>query len=523
MRAKLWALGCGLSTVLVATVAEAKHYDVSASGHLIYQETDGSWHPMANVRVRLLHDDFDLKHEMGTATTDANGNFNISGRTGLLQIGKPSPYVQFVLEKDGRVDVRDLIGFSHRCNSGKKNHTDGHINFGTMSMDHNRSLLYVRANQQYDYFQQHVGGEIPSHGGTIGVIYPAVLDAGVPYTTEESIHWPGKYTNYNAAYHEWGHRIRHAADGSFFHFLGDVLHYTYLQQHWYYKQTNAGFAFNEGWAEYHSTLLDPNERNNFHAWHYVAPTGNQPTEAIEGNVAADLLKLSDECGGFKALWTTLRNAGEHKVHSLSEFYSRFIHEHPTCKVPLTHVGPSGHANTAQHPATPPVAHDVVSLQDQVAHLKKELDDIFQRGAVPVQHSAHTAPKNLEGKRSQAHDNSQAAARDALRKHILGIKPATVQSLADGSHAKDVDAARANYTEQVAKERIAQLEQLKAEVAKERAAAKDAETREYLESVAARYEKEEQELKELLKNKGNGNTKMPESLYPNSGVETTTQH
>ena len=58
-------------------------------------------------------------------------------------------------------------------------------------------------------------------------------------------------------FHEFGHRIRHAADGDEAHFLGDAIRFQYARHPAADDHANLGFAFNEGWAEYHATLLDP--------------------------------------------------------------------------------------------------------------------------------------------------------------------------------------------------------------------------------------------------------------------------
>ena len=44
--------------------------------------------------------------------------------------------------------------------------------------------------------------------------------------------------------------MRHSYDGSYGHFLVDVGWYIYTRNHDCGKQTNNGFAFNEGWAEF---------------------------------------------------------------------------------------------------------------------------------------------------------------------------------------------------------------------------------------------------------------------------------
>jgi len=51
-------------------------------------------------------------------------------------------------------------------------------------------------------------------------------------------------------YHEFGHSIRHVADGDRAHWDGDVGAYAYGRVHDDNMLLDAGFAFNEGWAHY---------------------------------------------------------------------------------------------------------------------------------------------------------------------------------------------------------------------------------------------------------------------------------
>src|SRR6185369_9205652 len=86
---------------------------------------------------------------------------------------------------------------------------------------------------------------------------PVVLSFGSPFTTWDTIHWPGVKKDFGAFYHEFGHRLRHAIDGDVAHFNNDLVWYRYGRHHERDEDTNLGFAFNEGWANYFRDRLQP--------------------------------------------------------------------------------------------------------------------------------------------------------------------------------------------------------------------------------------------------------------------------
>jgi hypothetical protein len=95
--------------------------------------------------------------------------------------------------------------------------------------------------------------------------------AGVPFSPYTDIFWPAGYSPTknigtttkpvirSVAQHEFAHTVRHALDGDTAHFLLDSGRFWYLRSHSgsSCEQTNHGFAFNEGWAEYWADEVRP--------------------------------------------------------------------------------------------------------------------------------------------------------------------------------------------------------------------------------------------------------------------------
>ena len=98
-------------------------------------------------------------------------------------------------------------------------------------------------------------------------------------------------------------------DGTFLHFLSDVVKYKYTQTHTCGKLTNKGFAFNEGWAE-------------FWAGTCFGIYGNSPTDySYEGNVAKALRTLKANCGTSDGQMIDVLQRNPRSIHSFDEYAS----------------------------------------------------------------------------------------------------------------------------------------------------------------------------------------------------------
>jgi hypothetical protein len=312
---------------------------VDASGKLVFVDThDGKVKGLANVRVRLMDENWGSPdQEVATTFTAADGSYRLKGAAG-------DPYIEFVLQHDHYVDVRDGGNSSYRFTTETIHGAKGPTDFKTVTLDDPIvAHLWAYTSQVYDAFKQRTGQRAPGSDGNVGVVYPTIIEFGSPWTTNVAIHWVADDDGYRALFHEFGHRLREGIDGDGTEFINDAVAFTYARSHAWNLLSNEGFAFNEGWAEYHSTLFDnklfdPNNVHDFlEGW---TTLGNW--QKVEGNVAASLLKLSDACGGFPSLWKALASAKQNTswvpfrkggIHSYQEFEDAFIAQNPGCKRP----------------------------------------------------------------------------------------------------------------------------------------------------------------------------------------------
>src|SRR5205085_9811601 len=183
--------------------------------------------------------------------------------------------------------------------------------------------------------------------------------------------------DYRVPKHEFGHTVRHKLDGGLAHFLFDVGHFNYLQNHSACNRTNPGFAFNEGWAEYWANDYGP------------APNcpGASPTDySIEGNVASALAGLDANCRGVTraTMVNVLRSnpAGVvGGIHSFEDFKS-----HLTCHPQVGGISPSLTQREVGQPKNQRlgVRHDILSFYKRLGKTdRKQL-----AGAV---NASHTPP------------------------------------------------------------------------------------------------------------------------------------
>lgn len=526
----------GLAVVLAITlapVAARAEYTVRGKGRLIIKEGDVEM-PVPRARVQLMDQDSDFDEVLAVGMTDANGNFDLTGHgddsfTMCDGCEYPDPYMKYILIDEGRVDVHNIWGFTHFGLSSVKEDRRGTIDWGKERFEHDEELyprLFRHVQVQYAKFTELTGdSRVPE--GKVGVTVPEVIEFGVPWTGVENIHWPGDYKSVEdtkAVFHEFGHRIRHRADGDLGHFLGDAMRFNYARSHSMKEHSNLGFAFNEGWAEYHATLLDADARERVSGWAIREPGAEE--DEIEGNVAKKLFDLSARCGGFKNMWAALK-AGTGKsidggpagalagIHSYKQLESQ-VTKMFTC-LPKTIVGSPIIGSLAK-----PVVKPGVALGSQSAAVAQILAGLDGKAARPTKvkwdaarlaklPAPLQAPMKRLGDKRGAHAKAhEATMRAALRTLTQTVRPATAQTAADGSYERNVSAARAAMIKTTGEARMRQIAEIKQDLARERAASSDRRFHAYLDRLTRRYAEQEAEIRRALATPG---APVPDALVP----------
>lgn len=223
---------------------------------------------------------------------------------------------------------------------------------------------YMRATGQRPLIGEH---------GNYQIVMESTI-SGFVWTSRDTTHWEfnwvvGEYSNpsapanpeklsyadifqlYGTNLHEFGHALRHTADGSDNHFNWDVTRFVYAHKHEHCRSYptgyiwNNGYGFNEGWADYwqetsYSGILKG-----------CISDGMDPKDfRQEGSVALDLEALEASlgtCAGISArlqgddlirqrrglMFEVLSGAGHEKIHSDGDFRAAFQKHFPNCPMP----------------------------------------------------------------------------------------------------------------------------------------------------------------------------------------------
>jgi hypothetical protein len=468
---------------------------VHAFGQLVFNDENGKLQPLARAYVKLMDEDFGpTDQEMAHGYTDAHGKFDLTGKASDANCTgagckRPDPYVEFVLHEDHRVEVKDPIGNSPRVHTAVRPDTCGEIDFKRQQWSGAEldAILYAHGQAAYETFNTLTGANerVPGNGGLVGIEYPTALIWNTPYTTWDTIHWQwhgdGK-VDFSSFDHEFGHRIRHGADGDTVHFNWDATRFRYLRNHSMGDVTNEGFAFNEGWAEYHKSLRHPGEVST--VWNGTKGIN------VEGDVATQLLVLSNKCGGFAKLYATMKDAGANAFHSVNEFRAEFMKRNPTCSDPVPSGDAPGSSPMAEKPAPfgSPDPKLVSRIHAEVADRTKHRSAVRSslRPTLMLAPANHAVVESLSDRHASRVESLREAATVAYTKAIdsLVLGPETVES---GAYAKAVETAKAQLAKDLAAATRKHAQDTKLDLAAVRKSA-DPQLAAYLDAVSASYEK-----------------------------------
>lgn len=239
--------------------------------------------------------------------------------------------------------------------------------------------LYGAFHDTWSDYLTAVGSAPPFRALSINAYVPFI---GVPFTAPGSIQWPATF-NVGATpgaptvpAHEFAHAFRFDFDGDYAHFLLDVVAYAYPQNHNICDLKNAGFAFNEGWAEYWSREVTGQPE---------CPGRATDNFQVEGRVAAALAELESRCaGGVRRTMVDVLRANRGTIHSFAEFRDRLPCPAPApASVPPQSVG-------VYHPTVASIV-AAAALHAQVTTLGHDIKALQRRLPAAVKAARHAPP------------------------------------------------------------------------------------------------------------------------------------
>ena len=211
---------------------------------------DGSFQPVPHVIVELhCHTKASDDTKVTEGRTSESGNFSLpmSSRK-CFKSRSTWPRIKVIYNYSGtygNMEVEALHGKRYYTSTSK----DLKIEFD-IKMKNKFCRAYTRLYHDGLKYYYNIVGNTPPYS-KLYVQPNSVIHGGVFHSSVYILRL-SKRKDYvqSSARHEFAHTIRHSYDGNLYHFLGDVARYRYSQTHYCSKLTNAGFAFNEGWAEY---------------------------------------------------------------------------------------------------------------------------------------------------------------------------------------------------------------------------------------------------------------------------------
>jgi hypothetical protein len=120
-------------------------------------------------------------------------------------------------------------------------------------------------------------------------------------------------------FHEFGHSIRHVADGDETHWHWDDVRFIYARKHNGGQVTNKGFVFNEGWGNFWEAIL----LGSAVAVHSGAPAGADFIDFNEDRIGQRLHAMSQAAPADTAFMVRVLTANPGGIHTLRDFETRY--------------------------------------------------------------------------------------------------------------------------------------------------------------------------------------------------------
>ena len=307
-------------------------------GYWYYENPNGQYIPIKNALVILYDDDTLGSQELARTYTDENGYYEfppIENNDGPFEDGYDL-WVAVYCE-NSIVKVTDGSSTPYGVRTSKTDNVpDGYFYVGSwVAVDDPDTQLYEPGCFEiFDYVNiaaNWVYQQTLWQRDQVTVYWPY---GDWPCTDGEIIYIPSGdwFANKVAIYHEYGHTIMYAAYNDRWPDAGSY------DAHYVFSETDFGFAFIEGWAEFMQCVID-NEPNNLvsygmnienNTWYNIIDQDDLDGARVEGSIASILWDIYDgvnidDCDnlhlGFDEIFSTLLNYNPNNIH---EFWDYFV-------------------------------------------------------------------------------------------------------------------------------------------------------------------------------------------------------
>lgn len=289
------------------------------------------------------------------AVTDATGRFDITGdfpepgSLGNLRLEYdatvtrgPSTGSRLLVMNEGHTSRADLVRAPQGTTSGTT------LDLGTVTVQTGDCELWTLGTALLDHFHRATGNSPPA--GELRIKRWGGVYDGTPYTFYDYIVLSADYVQdhdsrwqrRSTLAHEFGHSIRHAADGDMAHWNWDNFRWAYGRIHDGTEISNVQYAFNEGWASYWESTVTGS----------LPSLGGAPEAAAmdwnERRVAHRLSSLGNAANAAEMVRVLTANPGA--IHDLHTFEKRYCER---VTLPNAHCTGDRRPTRAAPPSCPP--------------------------------------------------------------------------------------------------------------------------------------------------------------------------
>lgn len=276
----------------------------------------------------------DVPVEIGgvRAVTNASGVFEIPGTVSTLthtvrvvydgtvtSNGVSTPMRVMDELKNGRSESRSATGTWASTTAGLT------VDFGTIALTSLDCELYRLGRLALRDYHALRGAQPPDRAFEIKRM--SDVHFGTPYAFYDHVvirtNWLDGTTSdgrEETIFHEFGHTLRHVADGPEHHWNWDNFRWVYARTHTGHEIFNVQYAFNEGWAGFweHSRFPAPRPRAS------VPVTDARNVHFVENMVINRLLDDLSLPGSSRRLMMQVLEDNPGEIHSLHEFETRLF-------------------------------------------------------------------------------------------------------------------------------------------------------------------------------------------------------